>query len=554
MAIRQELTKRWNQLKQDAEDWRKKWLDIKDWEMPEHGRFLSNESQEEVNYADTDRSNIIDETPENAIEKMAAGLQTGMSSPANPWFSLKLQDEKLMKYRSAKVWLKEVEDILRGIFAGGRIYDGLIMLYTELGPFGTAAASLEESFKTTVYMRPYTIGEYFLATNQDREVDTFARRTWLTARQIVYRWGLERSSQQVRTAFDNSPEQRFEVAHLIEPNDDRMSVRDPVGRRFRSIYWETGAQEELVLSIGGFEEWPVLTPRWKVVSDDVYGRGQGMVMLGTIKMLQSMQRDSLIALKKLIDPPLTGGAENDEINTLPGGISYPKTNQLGDGTLKPLYQISPDFRSIEYKIEQVKYAIRQGFFNDMFQMISSQPADGRMTATEIVERQQEKLTLLGPVLERISDEVLRPLISRTFSIAQRQGKIPPPPPELADMPLFVEFVSPLAQAQKIMSQRSTEQFVGFVGNLAAVNPDVLDKVDFDRGVEIYADNMGVDPSLMRRNEDVQAIREARAQAQAQAAQQEKQLADAQAAKLMSEAKTGQGSVLDVALGGLGGQI
>ena len=48
-------------------------------------------------------------------------------------------------------------------------------------------------------------------------------------------------------------------------------------------------------------------------------------------------------------------------------------------------------------------AIKQGFFNDLFLMILS---DKNMTATEVARRHEEKLAILGPVIERQNSEML----------------------------------------------------------------------------------------------------------------------------------------------------
>jgi hypothetical protein len=139
-----------------------------------------------------------------------------------------------------------------------------------------------------------------------------------------------------------------------------------------------------------------------------------------------------------------------------------------------------------------------------------------MTATEVAERHEEKLLMLGPVLERLHNELLDPLVSMTFTRMLESGLVPPPPEELQGMDLNVEFVSMLAQAQRAVSTNSVDRFVGNLGQIATFKPNVLDKFDEDKWADAYADMLGVDPELIVAEDKVALIRDQRAKAQAAA--------------------------------------
>jgi len=211
-----------------------------------------------------------------------------------------------------------------------------------------------------------------------------------------------------------------------------------------------------------------------------------------------------------------------------------------------MYQVNPDFQGAAFEIANVERRIQSTCFNDLFQTVINETK--RMTATEVNSRREEKLALLGPVVNRLQSEVLENAIERTFQIAQRMGVLPEVPEILADTPVEIQYVSALAQAQQAVTTQAIEQVFAFAGNLSAVKPDVLDRLDFDEAVEDYAEGYGIPQHLIRSDDEVAGIREARAQAEQAAIQQEMVTQNAANAKVLSETQVGGNSALDAILG------
>jgi hypothetical protein len=267
-------------------------------------------------------------------------------------------------------------------------------------------------------------------------------------------------------------------------------------------------------------------------------------------MLQKMQLDKLIALDKLVDPPIQVDASvQGEANMLPGGITRSSAQSPNAG-VRAAYQIDPHLDDLEASIRSTQGAIREAFYSDLFLMLANTDRSN-MTAREVAERHEEKLLMLGPVIERLEGDLLDPLIDRTFSIMLRKGQIPEPPQELQGMDLKVEYISILAQAQRMVGTTSIEKIAGCAGNLAAVQPDVLDVIDFDEALIEYGTMLGVPPKVVRSHE---AIKVRRAQ-KAQAAQAQAQAADmgamVQGAKVLSDTPVGGNSALDHIIGTVG---
>jgi len=288
-----------------------------------------------------------------------------------------------------------------------------------------------------------------------------------------------------------------------------------------------------------------------VMGANTYGTGPGSVALGDIRQLQLEQKRKAQAIDKMVDPPLTGPSSLREevIDTLPGGTTWHDGIDGPGAGLRPVYEVNPRINELALDIRDVQERIKRAYYEDLFMMLAS--SDRReITAREIDERHEEKLLGLGPMLERLHNELLDPCIDTAFEYASEAGILPPPPPELQGQEISVEYISVMAQAQKMAGTASMERFVSFAGNLAGTNPDVLDKVDFDQTVDEYGDMMGVPPRMIRSDDQVAALRQQRAQReqQAQAAMEANQMAatasqGAQAAKLLSEADTGNGNLL-----------
>ncbi len=543
-------------LMQERQPWESVWKDIQRYILPTRGCF--NDVKPGTDIA-IDHKAMLDGEPMDAALTLASGMMSGLTSPAMPWFSLGVADPELNSYQPVRVWADQVRDRMMTIFARSNVYEALYSVYEELGVFGTAAMIVQEDFESVLRATWYTIGEYAVATDDFGRVRTFARSFWLSAENLVNKFGRENCSDNVLRLFTgNHLHQVVKVHHIIEPNDGRdPRLQDNRNMPFRSVYWEDGAEPGKVLRLGGYQQFPALVPRWGVrTTTDAYGRGApGWRALGDAKTLQAMNRDELRGLAKAVDPPVQAPASMkgaELINALPGGVTYYPAGE--QQRVMALYEIAPDIQKIEYGIQQRQAKIARYFYADLFKMLQTRMGP-EMTAREIMERKEEKMIVLAPVLERVETELLDPLIDRTFNIMLEAGLVPEPPTELEGVDLRVEYVSVLAQAQKMIGTSSIEQFAAFAGSLAAVKPEVLDKVNADEMLEEYGARIGAPPSCLHSEEDVARMREQRAQQQQQAAMQEQLAQGVQGAKVLSETKVDEPSALTALLGGgLGGGI
>jgi len=361
-------------------------------------------------------------------------------------------------------------------------------------------------------------------------------------------------SKAVKRLWDQKNyDERIEIIHMIQPRrmEDRDLSRplDPKNKAFMDVYMEKGSDGDKLLQEGGFDTFPAYCPRWDVLGGDVYGVSPGMEQLGDIKQLQHEQKRKAQAIDKMVNPPMVGSMslKGKPSTVLPGGTTYVDPQQGTQG-FQPAYTVQPRINELMMDIQEVQSRIQRGFYADLFAMMIN--SDRRMmTATEVAERHEEKLVLLGPVLQRLNTEFLDPLIEDVFTFALEAGILPPPPPALEGVDLDVKYISLLAQAQEAVAASSIERTFSFAGNLSAVFPDIIDNLNADEAIRSYGEILGTSPDIMRDADEVAALRQQRAEAQ-QAEQQMMQLQQgAQAAKVLSEADTQNPNALTALLQG-----
>ena len=524
------------------------WKEVAAYFPPRRGRWLcaSPDQGERLN------SKLLNGTGAKAASILANGMASGLSSPSRPWFRLGTEDPQLREYGPVKDFLGLAQNALYQLLARTNFYNAAQGGYKELGLFGIEAAIFTPHWKHRGVVHQLTAGEYWVGMSDALQPDSLYRRCPLTVGQLVQKFG-SGASRRVREMYDRGDlDEWIACFHAIEPNPDRVPGKaDRANLVYRSVYWEEGSDRDEVLEVAGFDQQPFWAPRWEVVGSTTYGSSPAMDALGDAKQLQLKELRLQQAIDYVNRPPLKGppSLETAVVRNVPGGVTF--MAPADDAAFKPIYEIRPDLSALQMDIGRVEAAIGRHFFVDLFMAITQMEGIQPRNEAEVAERVGEKMTQLGPVVERVQNEKLRIAVEIGWSIVLKMGVLPPPPPEIAGREMKLEFISMLAQMQRAAGLTAIERTAGFIGGISGAFPGALDKFDADQAVDEYADIMGAPPAIIRSDDEVEKIRAERAQAEMaaqMAAAAGPALQGAQAAKTLSETDAGGESALQRLLG------
>ncbi len=558
----QRVSAKGEQLKQDRDSkWLPKWKNQRDYLSPSEGQFEG----DEVNDGKRRDQKMNNKRPIRSAQTLAAGMASGMASQARPWFNLEAPTG-VPRTSNVLRWLFEVQESMRNVLAKSNLYNILPQLFHTEGVYGTGCIAALPDEQDVVRFYHYPIGTFALDTSARGVVDTFYREYTMTARQMLQQFGEDSLAPNTKQMAEKGSLLPIIVCHLIEPNPDAdMTRADNLSMPWRSTYWEKGSNDGLVLRQSGFQTFPIMAPRWDVNGVNVYGNGPGDVALGKSRELQLLEADKLRIVQQLARPAVTAplSMRGMAANLVPGGTVW-VPDQLVGQSFQPAYVPDPSaLPNVRAEIDQCERAVAEAYFEDLFLLISQ--ADGQMTATEVIQRKEEKMLMLGPVVERNNDELFDPLMDQVFQIMVEQSTprwlglvpgvplIPPPPEELAGVPLTVEYISILAQAQKAIAASVIERSLQFTGMMIQSGfQEAADKIDPDAMQEAYYSAIGAPPTILRNAEQVAGIRQARAEQQQQQMMAEQGMAMAQGAKTLAETPTEGDTALTAMLGAMGG--
>lgn len=532
-------------LKRKRVDFEDRWKDIRDYQLPYLGEF--EDTEDESNKARRRDLSIANGIPWAANVAFAAGVMSGLTPPSRQWFKLGFSQPGLSDNQAAARVLEERQSIMEALLHNSNFYTTIHSAYMELA-FGQVPVGIFASPQTGVRFQKYNIGTYYLGAAASGRTNIFARRYQMNADQIVEQFGKDHLPQVVKDALQSNTGRygrEFKVNWLVMPNTNRTEGEPgAVNMPYLSLYWLDGqgpSDDGGYLYVGGFQEFPTPVARYQTIEGTAYGKGPGWYAEGDARALQVEKKDFLTAIELYVKPPMTGPPEvmnAGGINMMPGGYT-PTNPMLGNGQgIRPLYQVTPQLDPIAAEIQRTEENIKRTYSADLFLMLDSIDTP-QMTAREVMERQQEKLQQLGPVVERLQDEFLSPIIERVYNIAERMGLFPGIPDEvvqeLGNAEVKIEYISPLAQAQKMSGLVNIEQAVSFVAQMGQLYPEALKTVDAVGTVHKYFELLGAPSSMQRPTDQVYEEIQAEQKMMQEQAEQQQALQSLQAAAPAAQA-------------------
>lgn len=530
---RQRYEKRLTELTQARASWEPAWRQITKQLIPYRvmwDRFKRNRG-------DREEDAILNNTAVRALNTLVAGMMAGITSPARRWFGLTTVDDGLAKSGKVREWLEQAEDRVDSMFLDSNWYSSLTNgVYPDIGSIGQSAAFGEDDGRGRLRYRAMPIGEYYLDQDHEQRIDTCFRRLDLTVRQVVGKFGRDACSEAVKTAYDQGNyDHPVTITHAIQPNDeyDPQRVTTQRAKRYSSCWWDSADPRlDWFLLESGYDEFPVLAPRWSVRPGDVYGRGPGWSVRGDCQVLQHHEKRLMTMVDKTTEPPMKITEGIHRASLLPGDKTYMPE---GSGhVFEPAMQVAPEaLNAMERHVARDETRIERSFFVDLWQTFLMDDRNERATATEIDAKREERMLMLGPLLENLNDGLLEPAVERNLNIAIRNDLLPPMPDELIGQEMKVKFVSIMHEAQQVPKLAGYRTLIAEATSIAQLRPDVIDKINGDEIIDEIAMISGVKSSAVLTQDQVDAVRQQKAQQAQLQQQQQSALAGSQVAKNLS---------------------
>jgi len=456
---------------------------------------------------------LHDEIFDNTGQQAARGLANTIGTILRPerFFFIRAEDDDLNESDEALFWMSRAEERMFRAFENprSRFKQALAEADLDLVTFGTACVYAgERSDLRGLNFHALHLKDVFFTTDSDGRVDGLIRRHNMTARQARQFFGDKASSVVKKAEKDNKPStEKFEHIHVVMPRDERgieLSKQHP----YSSVWIEVSESE--ILTEGGFAEFPFAVPRWDTTSGEDWGRGPGQIALPDANMLQAMDETLLTAGQKAAEPPIFAPDDGtlNAANTFAGGISYYDSElakALGRIPIGPMETGARVDIGIEMQRDR-RDQVKAAFFKDVLNLPTEGP---EMTATEIIQRKEEFIRIMGGAFGRLESEYTAPIVERSFNIMLRAGAFNPIPGALMGRNIRFEYESPIKkvrlQAQAVAARAWRDDLM----LMAELAPEVLDNFDPDAYAKFQHEAGAIPIDLMRPANQVQAIRQQR---------------------------------------------
>ena len=513
-----------SRLMEKRSNWEVHWQEVADYMLPRKADITLERPK-----GDKRNTLIFDGTAIHSLELLASSLHGMLTSSVNRWFGLRFKETNVNQNDEAREWLEDVTDKMYLAISRSNFQQEVFETYFDLIGFGTSCLQIEEDKDDIIRFSSRHIKEIYISEDAKGMVNCIYRRFKMSAKATVEKFGLETLSKKVQDAFKKQPFEDVELCHVVKPRDMYNPRKmDKQNMPFTSCYFEYDSGH--IISEGGFREFPYVVPRYLKASNEIYGRSPGMNALADVKVLNKMVEVGMKAAQKQVDPPLLVPDDSMliPIRMSPGSINYYRSGTrdriepLNIGANNPLGLNMEDQR---------RQAISQIFHVDQLLITENR----NMTATEVVQRNEEKMRILGPALSRLQSELLQPMIIRIFNIMMRAKLFPEAPEILLDQEVDVEYVSPAALAQKGQELNSIVKGLELFGSVSQLAPQSLDYIDPPGLIKNLIKILGLPATMIRSDEEVQQIAQEKAEAQQQQAMMQQQMAESEMARNVAPA-------------------
>jgi hypothetical protein len=468
---------------------------------------------------------VINNTGNDSLQVFTSGFHGGLTASSRPWVKFKWKEPQLDKIPALKMWLDKVSKRFHDHLLKSNFYEMMPTYYTEYAGFGTGALYMGEIWDapTPFHFEVLTVGEYCFTLDALGFPSMFFRQIFRSAKEVVEEYGKSRVDDTTIKLAESNPNELITIIQVIVKGNSW-------GKPYTSYYYQpsTNIQKGTdFLKIGGFNEFPVFLSQWEPIGNDPYGTGLGIKALNDLKSLQEMEMAYRMGVHRAVKPPLQAPPRlKGHVKTLPDYVVW---NANPNEKVEEILKTQLDLNAVGTSIERIEMKIKKMFFNDLFISASRDPNASPLKAAEVYEKKEERLIRIGPSTERLLSKVLQPVTLRGLKILKRHDLLPEVPAEFRRVvgDVELEFVSPLAQSQKLVAVQSINNFLGFAAGIAQFDPAAKDKISTDRLMDEGADIFGIPQAIMSTEDEVLQVRTDRAKAMQEKKQKENAIFEAE---------------------------
>lgn len=498
------LIKRFKKMQSNRVNWEAYWEELARFFVPQknniYGSRMSGQKLENMLY---------DSESVHSVELLASALHGMLTNPSLNWFGLSSGDEKLDEIKSVRQWLQGAVNRMIMVLNNSNFQTEIHELYIDLVSFGTGKMAIYKDDETGVRFSCGPIYDSYIEENNKGTVDTvFTEKEW-TVRQIVMEFGekiIKEKAPDVWKKYENDPECKEKILHCVMPRDTKSKSRVPKKMAFASFHIYPKGQQ--ILRESGFRQNLFAVPRWTKLSNEMYGRSPAMKCLSDVKSLNAMVKAMIQQGQLTAAPPVQAPDDGllSPVRFVPNGVTFYRSGTKD--RVEPL-NISGNMAVNDKLIQMFQDKIAKAFFINQLQLNEGP----QMTATEVNQRTEEKLRLLGPILGRLHNELLKPIIDRVFEIMMDEGMFDEAPAELSGKQLEIQYTSQIAKAQKVSEADTFPRFLGIIAPMVQIKPEMLDNMDSDALYRYYAGLLNLPEQITLDPAKVRQLREGRAQQQ-----------------------------------------
>lgn len=492
--------------------WESHWQEIADHVLPRKNTILDKKSPGQKR-----TWQLLDNTGVQSNELLAGALHGFLTNPDMPFFEFTTGDMAIDNQDEVRQWLQVIGRTAHKILNNSNFQTEVHEMYLDLPSFGIGCMYMEEDPEFMIRFSTKFIADYYIDENRKGFIDRVYRCYQCTAADLIEEFGEQKVTKKVRESFAKGDEVKFKVIHAVYPRY-LVDPKDKSKMKFISQYILEDEDHEI--EEGQYQEFPYAVPRWSKAAGEKYGRSPAMTALPELKVLNKMNETMLIGAQKVVDPPVQLPDDGFvlPIITRPGGINYYRAGS--NDMIKPIFndtRIDFGWQAMQDRRARVKDA----FYIEQLKLQQGGPM---MTATEVLQRKEEAMILLGPMLGRMDSEFLRQVVEKLFRIMVDRNLVPPAPSNIQGQTLSVKYSSLIAKAQRINEGQSVLRAISAAAPFIQLDPEVALNFNGDESVRIIVNTYGAPQEMMRTREEVKALKQAKLNL---AAQQQQQVAQSQ---------------------------